>query len=273
MRDCPRLLEPGDAAAGIWPWSCDNTVIQFNEVSDHKAPWDAQGFDSDWNCRNTLIQYNYSHDNEGGFLLVCNNGGAAPPRNIGNEGTVVRYNISVNDGLRRTLTHQGVFSPTFHISGPCESTRIYNNVIYVNRKPDDKIDRTILKMDNWGGPWPEDTLLANNIFYVEDEASFQFGEDKKTVLKNNVYYGKISHQPEDARSIIRDPMFDRILDHRGKGFAALEAFMLTRESDCIGTALPIPDNGGRDFFGNPVGEDGPKCIGVHEAVFGEMPRR
>ena len=33
-------------AAGIWPWSCDNTLVQFNEVSGHKAPWDAQGFDS-----------------------------------------------------------------------------------------------------------------------------------------------------------------------------------------------------------------------------------
>ncbi|UCF52050.1 MAG: hypothetical protein JSV48_22540, partial [Bradyrhizobium sp.] len=57
MRDCPRMLPAGEAAAGIWPWSSDNTVIQFNEVSDHKAPWDAQGFDSGWNCRNTLIQY------------------------------------------------------------------------------------------------------------------------------------------------------------------------------------------------------------------------
>ena len=45
-------------------------MIQFNEVSDHKAPWDAQGFDSDWNCRRTLIQYNYSHDNEGFELLL-----------------------------------------------------------------------------------------------------------------------------------------------------------------------------------------------------------
>ena len=26
------------------------------------------------NCNNTIIQYNYSHDNEGGFLLICNTG-------------------------------------------------------------------------------------------------------------------------------------------------------------------------------------------------------
>ena len=51
MRDCPDMLPDTEAAAGIWPWSCDNTLVQFNEVSGHKAPWDAQGFDSDWNCR------------------------------------------------------------------------------------------------------------------------------------------------------------------------------------------------------------------------------
>ncbi len=30
VRDCPRLLPQGEAAAGIWPWSSDNTVIQYN---------------------------------------------------------------------------------------------------------------------------------------------------------------------------------------------------------------------------------------------------
>lgn len=76
MRDCPDMLPDTEAAAGIWPWSCDNTLVQFNEVSGHKAPWDAQGFDSDWNCRGTVIQYNYSHDNYGGLVLVCNDGTA-----------------------------------------------------------------------------------------------------------------------------------------------------------------------------------------------------
>ncbi|WP_259300774.1 right-handed parallel beta-helix repeat-containing protein [Phocaeicola plebeius] len=54
MCDSPDIL-PMTEAAGIWPWSCDNTIIQYNEVWGHKAPWDAQGFDSDYNCQNTLI--------------------------------------------------------------------------------------------------------------------------------------------------------------------------------------------------------------------------
>ena len=87
MRNCTRLLPDGEAAAGIWPWSSDHTLIQYNEVSDHKAPWDAQGFDCDYNCVGTVIQYNYSHDNEGGVLLVMHE----------TANNIFRHNISVND--------------------------------------------------------------------------------------------------------------------------------------------------------------------------------
>jgi hypothetical protein len=263
MRDCPRMLKVGDAAAGIWPWSCDNTIIQFNEVSDHKAPWDAQGFDSDWNCRNTIIQYNYSHDNEGGFLLICNNGGKGLPFNIGNIGTVVRHNISINDGLRAVGKHKG-FSPTFHISGPVHDNKIYNNIIIVPKKTDAAIDRKILKMDNWGEPWPKNTLFANNIFYVAEEARFVFGKDKQTVFSNNLFYGHFKGLPEGHSRIIEDPKFNGMLEGGEQGFAVLRAFMLMKGSPAIGKAMPIPDNGGRDFFGHTVSKDGPRNIGVHE---------
>ena len=86
-----------DYAAGIWPWSCDNTVVQHNEVSGMKGTNDGEGYDSDFNCRNTLIQYNYSHDNDGGFMLICNDGSLTMPVSAGNTGTVIRYNISIHD--------------------------------------------------------------------------------------------------------------------------------------------------------------------------------
>jgi len=263
MRDCPRLLPKGEAAAGIWPWSSDSTIIQFNEVSDHKAPWDAQGFDSDWNCLNTLIQYNYSHDNEGGFLLVCNNGGSKPPRNIGNQGTVVRYNISVNDGLRMTPTHKGMFSPTFHISGPCKDTKIYNNIIYVTQKPDPSIDTTLLRMDNWGGPWPENTLFANNIFFAEDRLKYIYGKARDTVFANNLYSGKHDNAPTDAGAVREDPRFIDPAE-APSGIGSLKGYRLQRSSPCIGAALPVPNNGEFDFWGNLVDSQGPTSIGACE---------
>ena len=92
---------------GIWPWSADNTIIQYNEVYGTRGQRDGEGFDSDWNSRNTLIQYNYSHDNEGGFLLICNEGTSSAATSAGNTGTMARYNISQNDH------HRGI-----NIAGP-----------------------------------------------------------------------------------------------------------------------------------------------------------
>jgi len=263
MRDCTRLLPPGEAAAGIWTWSCDNTVIQFNEVSDHKAPWDAQGFDSDWNCRNTLIQYNYSHDNEGGFLLICNNGNAKMPSNIGNKGTVVRYNLSVNDGIRRQPTRADTFSPTFHISGPCEDTHIYNNTIYIDKKPQGDVDRTLLKMDNWGGPWPVDTTFSNNIFYVEGETTYDYGEAENTVFSHNLYYGRHENAPHDISACRDDPLF---VDpaQRSPLQVALQGFRLQNGSPCIGAGATIEENGGKDISGAERLPDKAPTLGAFE---------
>ncbi len=255
MRNCPDAFTTTEAAAGIWPWSADNTVIQFNEVSGHKANWDGQGFDSDWNCQNTIIQYNYSHDNYGGFLLVCNSGGNTNTnQNIGNKNTIVRYNVSINDGLRTYKTHNGKwFSPNIHISGPVENTQIYNNVFIIPKKPVIEGDRTIVAMDNWGGPWPENTFFANNIFYVEERADFYFKGDKNTTFKSNCFYGKFENLPGDPAAIFEDPQFVNVAA-RGAGFDVLKNFMLTKSSPLIEKGIFIENNGGKDLFGTKLGE-------------------
>ena len=69
-----------DAAAGIWPFDADDTVIQYNDVSGMKGTLDGQGFDSDYRCHRTLIQYNFSHENEGGFILICAPGTSSSAR-------------------------------------------------------------------------------------------------------------------------------------------------------------------------------------------------
>lgn len=187
MRDCPDILSHKEAAAGIWPWSADNTIIQYNEVAGHKAKWDGQGFDSDWNCRNTTIQYNYSHDNYGGFLLVCNNGGNYNTTgNIGTFNTIVRYNISVNDGIRPYETERrGPFSPIMHISGPVENTLIYNNIFILPERSVSDLDKTFIQMDNWGGPWPVKTLVGKNIIDLSGQMKMFYGESMQTVAVMN----------------------------------------------------------------------------------------
>jgi len=254
VRDGGQRIPQGDASAGIWPWSSDNTVVQFNEVSGHLGPWDAQGFDSDWNCENTLIQYNYSHDNMGGFLLVCSPGDQTLPANIGCNNTVVRYNISVNDGFQPT-----VISPTFHISGSVTNTQIYNNTIYIGTL--DVID--IFDYSNWGSVWPDGTHVYNNIFYVAGSAgNSNWGSATNSIYNNNVWYGSISNKPPDPYALYSDPMLINP-GSGGDGRDTLSGYKLQGTSPCIEAGATIADNGGRDFWCNRLDPAKDPDIGAH----------
>lgn len=247
MRDCPRLLPDGESAAGIWPWSCDNSLIQYNEVSDHKAPWDGQGFDSDWNCNNTIIQYNYSHDNEGGFLLVCDDGSVTKPYSAGNRGTIIRYNVSINDGFRTTGKHAG-FSPVIHITGPVVNTQLYNNVIIV---PDRRgMDSTIIEMGTWNG-YADSTFFANNILYAAADVDYVMAGSKRNYYSGNLFFGRHLQQPTDKNAVLADPLFRKLPEAGAHGFTVLEALRLKPGSPAIGKGVPVnaPE---KDLFGQPL---------------------
>jgi len=259
-----------DYAAGIWPWSCDNTVIQFNEVSHIKGTKDGQGFDSDYNCRNSLFQYNYSHDNDGGFMLIC--GPAASSWSAGTLGTVIRYNISQNDAER-----------TFHISGGgVQDTYIYNNVIYVGAG----LDIPILLYGDWEG-WPDNTHYYNNILYADGTARYAYatsrnedgtynynsglGSSTNNVFSNNVFYGNHVSPPVDPNAITADP---NLVDPNSgsDGMDTLDGYKLQAGSPCIGagtdTGIDYDDpnyiNGGLDFWGNQLPDVNALDIGAHQ---------
>ena len=180
------IMPFGDAAAGIWPWSSDNTIVQFNEVSDHRAKWDGQSYDADFNCIGSTFQYNYSFDNWGGFMLICNNGfKLGQPMNIGTKDTKIRYNLSINDGLRPYKAHnKRFFSPVFHITGPTENTSIDHNIIILPNKPVAEIKNTLIEFNDWGDIYPNQTIFSNNIVRNEQTAS---------ILKKNKTTGFIQN--------------------------------------------------------------------------------
>lgn len=241
----------GNAAAGIWPWNSHNTVIQYNEVSGHQASWDAQGFDSDYNCDGTIIQYNYSHDNAGGFILICSNG----QWDGYNDNTIVRYNISVNDGYR-TWGRGENFCPTIHIAGNVYNTKVYNNTFYSKVKPG-SVDRQFIEATNWNG-LPNVSYYYNNIFYAEEAHGFKVDLAKNNDFSNNFYSANTS-LPSDDEAITGDPMFmepgtsDIVMNYR-----------LQAGSPAIGKGIIIADNGGLDFFGNEVPADSEPAIGAHQ---------
>ncbi len=230
-----------DYAAGIWPWSCDNTTIQYNEVTKGKGTKDGQSFDSDYNCNNTIIQYNYSHDNEGGFLLVC--GPKLADSNIGCNNTIVRFNISQNDGINSARV--------FHISGgSVKDTYIYNNVIYLN----DDQSVPMVKFGNWDG-FATNTHFYNNIFYVKGETSYQLQGGTNTIFQNNLFFGTHNNAPDDKAAVYEDPLFT----NPGSG---KDGYKLLPDSPALHAGGHLQNIGPHDYYNNKIFTNTPTSIGV-----------
>ncbi len=232
----------GGGGIGIWTWSSDNCIVQYNEVTGAYGTQDGQAFDSDWNCRNNIYQYNYSHDNPGGFMLVCTPD--LNPSNLGCTGTIIRYNLSVNDGA---------ITDIFEIWGPCENTRIYNNTFY----NDASFNIPFIEHGDWKG-WATGTHFRNNIIYTLGSFNFRFGESKENTFSHNLWYGEFAERPEDQFDVFQDPLF------RGPAFTKPDDFVLREGSPAAGRGIIIPDNGSRDYKGNPVPANVSPTIGAFE---------
>ncbi len=234
----------------IWTWSADNSIIQYNEAYETKGQRDGEGFDSDWNSRNTLIQYNYSHDNDGGFLLICDDGGQRPADSVGNIRTIVRYNISQND------RHRGIA-----FSGPVRDSLIYNNTFYIG--PQQTTD--LVLFTDWNG-WPSQTQFLNNIFYSAGQSQIGhavaraddgahtsapgFGPSTNTSFAFNLYFGSIT-KVDDPHALSDDPRL--VAPGTGStGRDSLRGYSLADGSPARASGEPMSQNGGKDFLGKDI---------------------
>jgi hypothetical protein len=52
----------------------------------------------------------------------------------------------------------------------------------------------------------------------------------------------------------------------GDGLDSVSGYQLRAGSPCIGAGVPIPNNGGRDFWGNRVPDAGAPDIGAHQTT-------
>ncbi len=246
------------ATAGIWPWSADGTVMQFNEVSDRVNVHDGQAFDSDFNTQDTLVQYNYTHNNAGGFILICNKGKADVKGNVGNRNTVVRYNVSRHDGMNTIATERNYAKKRgelMMIAGPTINAQFYNNTFYVPGNLNIPIE-----FQDWGG-FPNGTKFHNNIFYVADGGVLKIWKGPKvvgTVWENNCFFGNIGDNSLPANQITVDP---KLVNPGGD---TADSYMLKADSPMKGAGRVIENNGGRDFWGNAVSDSKPPTIGAHE---------
>lgn len=245
VRKARARCKANEAAAGIWPFSCDDTVIQFNEVSGTLGTLDGQAYDSDYWCHRTVFQYNYSYQNEGGFMLICT------PGNAVNEDTVIRYNISIHDGVNAARV--------FHFGGGAQRTRVYNNTIILG--PHQNLP--LLLFTEWNGGKAKDTLFSNNLFAVEagGRATYQFGPGSGNQFDHNLFTGRHEGLPAGCAAVATPAYPSKVRPMAG--FESLKSLQPEPGSK-IPRGRVIENNGGRDFFGHPVPRDRPPAIGAIE---------
>jgi len=209
MKNCPATLPPTEACDGIWPWCSDNTLVQFNEVSDHKSIIDAYAYDSDWGCRNSVFQYNLSHDNSGGMMLVIGTDGWPEDWCVnGNIETIIRYNVSINDGLRDYPTDGSgsmeYFCPVIHFTGFTKDNSVEHNIFYSFPKSSPEIDRTYIRFTKHDSMYGQGDKITYNVFFSPETANAVIQENSvNNHFEGNLYIGPVS-VPQNGFELMGD---------------------------------------------------------------------
>lgn len=238
--------------SAFWPFGTEDTLVQFNVFRHLRNP-DADCYvcHFDFNCIGTVMQYNYGYDVQGGLIqLLVNSAGVSNFQ----EAAVARYNIGIDCGWRNTLNSAGIFF-TGHVDGG----QVYNNtVITTGLHPSYKA----LSFNNWGGGWPRNNEIHNNVFYATNAPSTFNREDKMVVngnvVSHNLYYGNMSASTADSNPFTGNPLFAN-----PAGITA-EDFKVMYGSAAISNGLLMAANGGRDYFDFAVSSSEPPTLGFHE---------
>lgn len=229
----------------IFSAACDGTVFQYNEGYLNNSP-DADGsmYDADLRSPNTIWQYSYSHDNSHGLFWTCT---VQEDANI-----VCRYNISQND--------KGII---FCINYPVTSVAVYNNTVYIPAH----LSPTIISERNNGGAGKRTYEFKNNIIYNNSPtAKYIFNNTYNRTIDYNCFYGNHPvNEPTDNHKITENPSLVNA-GGGGIGINSVSGYQLLPGSPCIDAGVEIPNNGGKDYWGNSLYKGKPD-IGANESPY------
>lgn len=236
------------ACAQVWCVNTNDSVFQYNDVSYSNLPagcGDGESFDIDIASVRAVFQYNYSHDNEGGFMLICNNKDASKL----SRDNVARFNLSVNDGSASKAR------APFMIDRKNENTHIYNNTIYMK-----DADMVVMQYSDEDMPTTDNFKFTNNIFYGATGKTMKWVAQtgwRNTVFDNNIFYNASVDGLKKLSGITvknektDNPKFanESINLQSAKRADAIKAFTPTNK---LRGATNISDNGGKDISGNKI---------------------
>jgi hypothetical protein len=211
--------------AGVWAWNSDHVLYEYNDVSNGHGTRDGMAYDIDGGNNGNIYQYNYSHDNRGGFLLVCNAAGMTTANNI------FRYNVSIDDS--NTSSPYGVITDACGAS--TTNTQVYGNTIVTNQA-----DTAMVSDTGTGG-----VTFRDNIFDSTVPGGLPFLDTSNT-YDDNLFSGISTLPANNTGAVYGNPDF----------VAANPTdpwdLRLAPDSPAIGAGTPIPGDVTRDFFGNTI---------------------
>ncbi|MFI6896859.1 carbohydrate binding domain-containing protein [Streptomyces sp. NPDC050256] len=221
-------MRSGQNNAGIWTIASTGDVIQHNEVYRVRRPAgtnDGNAFDTDFAADNAKIQYNFSHENEGGFVLLC---GSCYGSSTG-TGATIRYNISQNDGSR-----------IVYAVGQ-RSGHFYNNTVYLSAGSTTKLieeDKTTA------------IAFSNNIFYDLGTGVHDYTAANYDFTANTFYGNHPANEPTDPLKSTADPLLTAPGTMTDIG--SPEPYALRAGSPAGASGAVVQDNGGQDYAGSAV---------------------
>lgn len=272
---------PNPAHAALWAWDADNVIFRYNEACH--TSWksygtymvDSMAFDFDYGLQNCVYEYNYSHDNQGGFMMLCPGPGAT-------ANNIARYNISVNDGHYDGVPLIRMGAGNYGSLG----VQIYNNSVYWSGT---EYTPSLMPSSPWEGSEIKDVEVFNNIFSgpVKENSVTTEGIS----YHDNIAFrgAEKAYQPVDANAIVADPKFKDVKNYTegtwkdGKTtLGTAKGFQIAEDSPCVDKGVAHPEAPSsslealtaelvanttkkleKDYFGNPL-NDGKVDIGAHE---------
>lgn len=180
-------------------------------------------YDVDHSSSGTVFEYNVSHDNEGGFFLIC-------PYDKPTQNFTIRYNLSVNDRTRIIQICDGQL-----LGG-----KIYKNTIQIGNG----ISPVIVTEDTTASL---DVLFSDNIIRKEGAGAATWHLNSTAfIVTNNIFQGPINDFPAAintttspawlAAPALRDP----------------KAYLLLSGSPALNSAIDVAGDADKDFFSLPT---------------------
>lgn len=226
------------AMVGLWIKQSSGSIIQHCESYLNTGnTTDSQGFDFDIDVDTSVLQWSYSHDNDGGFAMIC----AIDASGNLDTGNVIRGNVSQND-------HRSIF--TFW--GRVRSSAIYHNTIYAAAGT--SLGRILKLGNNYSGSTSEMNAFQNNIVQCEPAAIFD--ADASVSWTYNTFYGaSLGTIPSGTGNAFQNPQFNA-LNSSGLGLGSTLGYRLSATSPCRAAGTPI-GSGLLDYTGSAISTTSP----------------